>query len=373
MSDVLELAKQLISRPSVTPNDAGCQDVVAEYLGAHGFTVERLNIGEVSNLWATHGSGSPLFCFSGHTDVVPPGPLEDWQSDPFQTTLKGDLLVGRGAADMKSGVAAMVEAARRVATAGHRGTVAVLLTSDEEGPSIDGTDAALAALLKRGVEITGALVGEPTSEARFGDAIKIGRRGSANGRLVVRGVQGHTAYPQLADNAAHRLAPAMAALVQLDWGKADEYFPATTFQISKIEAGEGAYNVIPGLAELRFNLRFTPAWNADAIKHRIEQTLSEYGIHDPVEWSINAFPFLTEHGDLVHALEQAIEAECKAKPKRSTGGGTSDARFFAARGIPVVEFGALNTTIHAVNESVEIACLEPLVRIYADAASRMLR
>lgn len=369
MSEVLDLTKKLIARPSVTPDAAGCLEIVAEYLSARGFTCERLDFGEVSNLWATKGEGGPLFCFNGHIDVVPPGPLEAWNTHPFEPVEKEDYLYGRGAADMKAGVAAMVVAAAQVEAAG---TVAVLLTSDEEGPSVDGTDAALKTLLDRGVQFDAVLVGESTSEERFGDAIKVGRRGSANGRVVVQGVQGHTAYPHLADNAAHRLAPALAELVSLDWGGPDEYFPATSFQISTIESGTGAYNVVPGQAEARFNLRFTPAWPAEKIRERIEGVLKENGVHEPVEWQFGAYPFLTEPGALVNALEDAIKEGLGCSPKRSTGGGTSDARFFAAHGIRVVEFGPLNKTIHAANECVEIACLEPLVRIYGATAREVL-
>jgi succinyl-diaminopimelate desuccinylase len=361
---VENLLRQLIACPSVTPNDAGCQDIVAERLTAAGFAVERMRFGEVENLWATHGSGKPVVCLAGHTDVVPPGPLDAWSSDPFVAEERDGRLYGRGAADMKASVAAMTLALESVAAGGHAGTIALLLTSDEEGPGVDGTRRVLQTLIERGTIIDAAIVGEPTSEETFGDTVKVGRRGSMGGRLVVRGVQGHTAYPQLADNAVHKLAPALAALVSADWGRGTSDFPATTLQVSNLKAGTGAGNVIPGQAEALFNFRFGPDWSAEALQARVFEILKSADLEAELSWSISALPFLTEPGPLLSALTAAIQEVTGETPKPSTGGGTSDARFFAAHGIPVAEFGPLNASIHAANEWVELAPLEPLTRIY---------
>jgi len=351
------LLKDLLSRPSVTPDDAGCQTVIAERLAAAGFEVEMMPMGGVTNLWATHGSGAPLICLAGHTDVVPPG--EGWTNPPFEPTERDGYLYARGAADMKASVAAMVVALEQVAAEGHDGTIALLLTSDEEGPGVFGTKAVLEELAKRETRIHQALVGEPTSEKEFGDTIKVGRRGSLSGRLIVNGVQGHTAYPQLADNAAHRLAPLLVKLVDLDWGSGTEDFPPTTLQVSNLVSGTGAGNVIPGRAEVRFNVRFGTDWTPEAIQQRIEKALdSEIG------WSVSALPFVTPPGSLREKLRTAVREVTSVEPKDSTGGGTSDARFFAAHGIPVAEFGPINATIHAVDERVAVAELEPLVEIY---------
>lgn len=372
MTDVLSLLKELAARPSVTPDDAGCLDIVQAYLAPSGFEFERIDRGSVSNLWATHGDGAPLLCFAGHIDVVPPGPLDAWASDPFVPTERDGQLIARGVSDMKGSDAAMVVALAELARAGHPGTLALLLTSDEEGPGIFGTRLVLDTLKERGVKIDAAMVGEPTSERTFGDVVKVGRRGSMSGRLVVPGTQGHTAYPQLADNAVHRLAPALANLVALDFGPADANFPATTLQVSNLHAGTGADNVIPGSAELRFNLRFGTGKSVEELQSMVEGALLSGGVSAKPEWNVSALPFLTESELLLAALSQAVEAECGVAPGRSTGGGTSDARFFAAHGIPVAEFGPLNATIHAANEQIEIACLPRLVRIYRQAASHLL-
>ncbi|AIE86787.1 succinyl-diaminopimelate desuccinylase [Fimbriimonas ginsengisoli] len=373
MSAVLELLRDLISRQSVTPNDAGCQAVVGARLSAAGFQVEHLHFEGVDNLWATHGAGAPLICLAGHTDVVPAGPIGAWTSEPFSPTERGGELVGRGAVDMKGSVAAMTVALEQLAAESHPGTIALLLTSDEEGPGIDGTRRVLDTLAERGVSIDDAIVGEPTSEQVFGDAIKAGRRGSMNGRLVVRGVQGHTAYPQLADNAAHRLAPVLGALVAADWGKGTADFPPTTFQVSNLVCGTGASNVIPGEAEVRFNVRFGTDWTAERIQDRIARIAQENGVEEPVEWNVSALPFVTRPGSLLAALVGAIESVTGIKPISSTGGGTSDARFFAAHKIPVAEFGPINATIHAANERIEIDCLDPLTEIYRLAVRNALR
>ncbi|MFZ4507259.1 MAG: succinyl-diaminopimelate desuccinylase [Fimbriimonas sp.] len=372
MSQVLELLLQLLRCPSITPQDAGCQEIVAMRLERAGFRVESLRFGETSNLWATHGSDGPLVCFAGHTDVVPPGPLDAWTSPPFEPTIRDGFLHARGASDMKASDAAMVVALEQIAAEGHPGTIGLLLTSDEEGPGHDGTQRALRHLLDRGLQIDACLVGEPTSEQAFGDAIKQGRRGSITGRLVVSGVQGHTAYPHLATNAVHRLAPALAELARLDWGQGNESFPPTSCQIVHLDAGTGASNVIPGRAEVRWNLRFGTDHTVDSISSTIPALFQRHGITDPIAWECGALPFLTESGPLVDAIVAAVESETGLTPRGSTAGGTSDARFFAAAGIPVVEFGPINATIHAINESVEVACLEPLVRIYAGALRRFL-
>lgn len=372
MSEVKKLLEQLISKESISPNDNGCQDLVAEKLREAGFHLRWINRGETTNLWAAHGEGDPTFCFAGHTDVVPPGPLEDWISDPFVATDHHGFLTGRGAADMKAGVAAMVVAAIRLAVQGHKGRVAILLTSDEETSGIDGTAYALQTLIDSGEKIGFALVGEPTSEEQFGDVIKIGRRGSLNGKLTITGKQGHTAYPQLADNAAHHLIRIMNGVAALDWSEAEQHFPGTTLQISDIKAGSGATNVIPGTAECRFNVRFSTAWSEEEIRGRIEDLASRSGAGYAFEWSASAQPFRTRSEDLITALTEAIRTETGITPDATTGGGTSDARCFAAHNIPVVEFGPINKTIHASNESVAIACLEPLARIYQAFATAML-
>lgn len=372
MSEVLDLLTQLLRCPSVTPNDAGCQEIVAARLEAAGFTVQRLRFGETDNLWATHGEGGPLLCLAGHTDVVPPGPLDAWTSPPFEPEVRSGYLYARGASDMKGSDAAMTVALERVAKLGHPGTIALLLTSDEEGPGHDGTARALAHLIESGVKIDGAIVGEPTSEERFGDAIKNGRRGSMTGTIVIQGVQGHTAYPQLALNAVHRLAPALADLTTLDWGSGNADFPPTTLQVCHLAAGTGASNVIPGRCELRFNVRFGTTHSEEEIMRRVGQVFTHHGIDERVTWNVSAHPFLTAPGPLLQALTQAIYDETGVTPRLSTGGGTSDARCFAAHGIPVAEFGPINATIHQVNENIALACLDPLVRIYEAAVVRAL-
>lgn len=360
----LALLKDLLSRASVTPHDAGCQEAIAARLEKAGFAIERMGAGGVTNLWATHGNGAPLIVLAGHTDVVPPGPIEAWTSDPFAPVEREGYLVARGAADMKASVAAMTIALENIAQEGHSGTVALLLTSDEEGPGVDGTRHVLDELAGRGVKIDAALVGEPTSENTFGDTIKVGRRGSLSGHLTVTGKQGHAAYPQLADNAVHKLAPALAALVALDWGRGTEAFPPTTLQISNIRAGTGAGNVVPGHAEILFNLRFGTDWTVDAIQIRIDDLLRDHGISDNVLWQCGAQPFLTATETLLEPLVKAVETVTGLRPNPSTGGGTSDARFFAAHDIPVAEFGPINATIHAVDECVAIADIEALTKIY---------
>jgi succinyl-diaminopimelate desuccinylase len=364
--ETLELAMALIRRPSVTPQDAGCQTLVAARLERLGFTIHRLRFGEVDNLWATHGSGSPLLVFAGHTDVVPPGPRDDWASDPFEPVVRDGRLYGRGAADMKSSVAAFVTAAERYAAArpAHPGTLALLLTSDEEGPAVDGTVKVLEWLARQRVQIDYCVVGEPTSSERLGDTIKHGRRGSLSGRLVVRGIQGHVAYPQLARNPIHQVAPALAELAAEQWDHGDEDFPPTSFQVSNIHGGTGADNVIPAEVEVRFNFRFSPAVTEQALRSRVEAILARHGIDYRLEWTLSGRPYLTRGRRLVEALRAAIRAELGVEAALSTSGGTSDGRFIAATGAEVVEFGPLNTTIHKVNEHVSVEDPARLARVY---------
>lgn len=370
--DVLSLLDDLIRRPSVTPDDAGCQDLIAQRLSTRRFAIRQMRFGDVDNLWATHGEGSPLVCLAGHTDVVPPGPADRWTNPPFEPTIRNGRLYGRGASDMKASDAAMTIALERIAAEGHKGTLALLLTGDEEGLGIDGTSRVLSELTSEGVKIDAAIVGEPTSESAFGDTVKNGRRGSIVGTLTVIGVQGHTAYPQLAVNAVHRLAPALDDLVKLDWGPGDESFPPTTLQVSGIQAGTGATNVIPGSCSIQFNVRYGTSWTFDQVAYRIVSLFAKHRIEEPIAWAPSARPFVTGEGPLLDAVRRAVSEITELTPKCSTGGGTSDARFFAAHGIPVVEFGPLNATIHAIDENVELACLEPLAEIYTRVCRAMV-
>lgn len=368
----LELLEELVRRPSVTPDDQGCQALIAEVLEAAGFKIEFFSTPEVTNLWATHGTGAPVVCLAGHTDVVPPGPRSAWESGPWEPTIRDGYLYGRGASDMKGSVAAMIEAAINLSQVEHAGTLALLLTSDEEGASIDGTRYVLERLVAKGVRIDAALVGEPTSEGDFGDAIKVGRRGSISGILNVKGKQGHTAYPQLALNAIHRALPAVEALVAEEWSTGVPPFPPTTFQLSGISAGTGAFNVIPGECEVRFNLRFDTSLNPERIAERVKKILGKFGIEDEVEWTGPSLPFLTRDEKLLEALTGAVCAETGITPRSSCGGGTSDGRYFAQMGIPVAEFGPSNATIHAANERIRVDELDRLVRIYQSWSEKML-
>jgi succinyl-diaminopimelate desuccinylase len=362
----LELACRLIARRSVTPADAGCQDLIAQRLAPLGFRAERSDRNGVSNLWLRRGTARPTVVFAGHTDVVPPGPRERWHSDPFEPTQRDGRLYGRGASDMKSSIAAFVVAAEEFVRAHptHRGSIALLLTSDEEGPATDGTVAVVEKLAARGEALDFCIVGEPTSVDRLGDTIKNGRRGSLSGRLTVKGVQGHVAYPQLARNPVHELAPALAELVATEWDRGNAHFPATTFQISDIHAGTGASNVIPGTCEVAFNLRFAPVSTAAALMSRIEAILSRHGLDYEIAWTVGAQPFLTPAGALVDAMRRAI-AECAGvQAELSTTGGTSDGRFIATLCPQVVEFGPPNASIHKIDENILVADLDPLKNIY---------
>jgi len=373
-SATLELARALIRRPSVTPEDAGCQTLLAERLAACGFLAEALPFGEVSNLWLRRGEAGPLLLFLGHTDVVPPGPEARWRHPPFAPTLEDGLLYGRGAADMKGSVAALVTACERVFGAADApgGGIALLLTSDEEGPARDGTRRVAEVLAARGERIDWCLVGEPSSEARLGDAIRVGRRGSLNGWLTVRGRQGHVAYPQLADNPVHRLAPLLAELVATEWDQGTDEFPPTTLQVSNLEAGTGAGNVIPGEARVTFNLRFSPASTAAGLEERIAAMVAAHGLDAELAWQRSAEPFASDPGPLRAALIDAVNAETGEPPRPSTAGGTSDGRFIAPLGAEVVELGPRNATIHQVDEHVAVADLDALSRIYEGVIRRLL-
>ena len=374
MSQALDLAESLIARRSVTPADEGCQQLIGERLAALGFTVEHLRFGSVDNLWARRGSDQPLFCFAGHTDVVPTGPLEEWRSDPFVPTQREGLLYGRGAADMKTGLAAMVTATEEFIRSGtrHRGSIAFLITSDEEGPSVDGTKRVAETLAARGERIDWCLVGEPSSEATIGDTIKVGRRGSLSGRLTVHGVQGHVAYPQLAENPVHTLAPALAELTRHVWDQGTEHFQPTTFQVSNLNAGTGAPNVIPGELKARFNLRYSPVQTLEKLKSQVEEILRRHGVRHTIEWYVSGEPFYTPPGVLSGAVGEAVALVTGARPRLSTGGGTSDGRFIAPLGAQVVELGVVNASIHKVNECVRVADLDALERMYLNVLRKLL-
>ena len=365
-SDTLLLTEQLIARPSVSPADGGCQPLMMQRLDALGFAVENLRFGPVDNFWAKRGQGGPVFCFAGHTDVVPSGPLDEWRSDPFRPVIKDGVLYGRGAADMKSGLAAMVTACEDFVGRHprHRGSIAFLITSDEEGPSVDGTRRVVEVLRERGENIDWCLVGEPSSETALGDTIKIGRRGSLSGRLTVHGVQGHIAYPQFADNPVHAVAPALAELAARTWDHGNAHFQPTTFQVSNISAGTGAPNVIPGELKARFNLRFSTEQTVDSLKTVVEELLRRHHVKYSLEWFISGQPFLTVPGDLSQAATRAVQEQLQITPKLSTGGGTSDGRFIAPMGAQVIEIGVINESIHKVNECVRVADIDRLQRIY---------
>ena len=374
MSQAIELTEDLLARRSVTPSDEGCQQVMAERLVAAGFALERMPFGNVENFWARRGRDAPLFCFAGHTDVVPTGPLEEWRSDPFVPVVRDGMLYGRGAADMKSGLAAMVTAAEEFVSAhpGHRGSIAFLITSDEEGPAVDGTRRVVEALRERGERIDWCLVGEPSSEVSIGDTIKVGRRGSLSGRLTVHGVQGHVAYPQLAENPVHTLAPALAELTGHEWDQGTEHFQPTTFQVSNLNAGTGAPNVIPGELKARFNLRYSPAQTLENLKASVGEILRRHRVRYSLEWYASGEPFYTPPGLLSRAVGDAVAEVAGAQPKLSTGGGTSDGRFIAPLGAQVVELGVVSASIHKVNECVRVADIDALQRMYFNVLRNLL-
>ena len=365
MSKTLELAQQLIQRPSVTPLDEGCQELIAKRLKAIGFNVETLQFEDVTNLWATLGSSGPLFVFAGHTDVVPTGPQTNWQYPPYSATVADGFLHGRGAADMKGSIAAMVTAVERfLPTAQLNARIGFLITSDEEGSAINGTQRVIKELGIRNIKIDYCLVGEPSSSERLGDTVKIGRRGSLGATLVVNGIQGHVAYPQLAVNPIHKVLPVLAHLSDITWDEGNASFPATSFQISNINAGTGATNVIPGQIEVVFNFRFSTELDADTIKSRVTQLLDEAELNYQLDWKLWGNPFLTDAGKLVEAVSESIQQHCGYAPERSTAGGTSDGRFIAPTGAEVVELGPCNATIHQVDEKITVAELDKLSEVY---------
>ncbi len=369
-----ELVHQLIARPSVTPEDAGCQALLAQRLSAAGFHCESLRFGEVTNLWARRGAARPLLCFAGHTDVVPTGPLDHWQSDPFVPVERDGRLYGRGAADMKSSIAAFVVAAEAFVEERpqHQGSLALLITSDEEGPSVDGTVRVVERLKAQGERIDYCIVGEPSSVASLGDMIKNGRRGSLSGRMTVRGVQGHVAYPHLARNPIHALAPALAELAAMSWDAGNAHFPATTWQVSNIHAGTGAGNVIPGTLQLDFNFRFSTESTEATLRERFEAVLRRHGVEFTIDWVLGGRPFLTQRGELVDAVSRAIHGHTGRTPDLSTTGGTSDGRFIAEICPQIVELGPVNASIHQVNEHVALETLDLLPRIYLDTLRALL-
>ena len=374
VGEILSLAEALISMVSNTPEDAGCMEMIGERLNRVGFSLERIDRAGVSNLWARRGAAAPLVCFAGHTDVVPSGPQAAWLSDPFQPAIRSGMLYGRGAADMKSSLAAFVIAIETFVAEQpqHAGSISLLLTSDEEGDAVDGTLRVVEALQARNERIDFCIVGEPTSVDRLGDTIKNGRRGSLSGRLIVNGVQGHVAYPQLAKNPVHLAAPALAELAATQWDDGNEYFPPTTFQISNIHAGTGAGNVIPGNLEVQFNFRYATSSTPQDLQDRVHGILDRHGLEYQLFWTASGKPYLTPRGKLVAALEASIRTVTGVEAQMSTTGGTSDGRFIADICDEVAEFGPINATIHKVNESIAIADLEPLARCYQGVLTRLL-
>lgn len=374
MSPTLDLACELIRRPSVTPDDAGCQALMAERLAAIGFRIEEMPFGEVTNLWARRGDEGPLFCFAGHTDVVPSGPIEQWDSAPFEPTIRDGRLFGRGASDMKGSLAAMITAVEAFVGdhPNHRGSIGFLITSDEEGPSVDGTRRVVERLEQRGEKIDYALVGEPSACERLGDTIKNGRRGSLNGVLRVQGKQGHVAYPHLAKNPFHASVGALAALCAEVWDEGNDHFPPTSFQMANLNMGTGAENVIPGHLEAQFNLRFSTELDPETIQARVRSILDAGDFDYRLDWRLSGNPFLTPAGELVAATREAIGAVTGIQTQLSTSGGTSDGRFIGPTGTQVVELGPVNATIHQVNECVGLAELDALSEIYRGILERLL-
>ncbi|WP_336954650.1 MULTISPECIES: succinyl-diaminopimelate desuccinylase [unclassified Acinetobacter] len=373
-SDTLELSLQLLRQPSVTPIDHTCQTIMADRLSAIGFNIENMRFEDVDNLWARRGTASPVFCFAGHTDVVPTGHLDAWESDPFLPEIRDGKLYGRGSADMKTALAAMVVASERFVKnhPNHKGSIAFLITSDEEGPSINGTVKVVETLEARNEKMTWCLVGEPSSTDTLGDIVKNGRRGSLNAVLTVKGKQGHVAYPHLAINPIHTASKALSELCDTVWDNGNEYFPATSFQISNIQAGTGATNVVPGSMTVTFNFRYSTEVTADQLKRRVVEILNLHNVEHDIEWTLSGLPFLTPVGELVNAAQTAIKNVTGTETKLSTSGGTSDGRFIAPTGAQVLELGVLNATIHQINEHVNIDELEPLAEIYEQILVELL-
>ncbi len=374
MSDTLELLKDLIRRPSVTPKDEGCQDLLAARLRPLGFAEERLDFADTQNLWLRRGKSLPLFVFLGHTDVVPPGSLDAWLSPPFEPTLHDGKLYGRGAADMKGGIAAFVTAAERFIAnyPEHNGSIAVMMTSDEEGIATNGVVKAVEVLEARNEKIDWCLVGEPSSDKRIGDVIRIGRRGSLCAKLTIQGIQGHVAYPELAENPIHTFAPALKELTEEVWDQGNHNFPPTSLQVSNIHSGTGAENIIPANVEVQFNLRFSTELNESIIKHRTQAILDKHGLKYDLQWRLSGNPFLTQHGKLIDAAHDAIKTITGYDSKDDTGGGTSDGRFIAPTGAQVIELGPLNESIHKINEHIDLKDLELLSAIYEQILMNLL-
>lgn len=374
MSETLELTKELIRRKSVTPDDAGCQRLLAARLAAAGFAAEHLRFGDVENLWALHrGGDGPLLVFAGHTDVVPPGPREKWASDPFEPVVRDGLLFGRGAADMKSGVAAMTTAALAFVRGrtGYAGSIGFVITSDEEGPSVDGTRRVVEALVARGRKVDWCVVGEPSSQQAFGDTVRIGRRGSLTGRVTVEGIQGHVAYPDRALNPIHAVLPAFTELAARRWDEGNAHFPPTQFQVSNIQAGTGASNVIPGELTAVFNLRWSPEQTLEGMKAAVAGVFDRHGLRHAVEWGEASLPYYTPPGKLSAVVAESVLEVSGLRPELSTGGGTSDGRFFGAAGAEVVEFGLLNRSIHQVDECCAVEDVDRLHRVFAGILRRL--
>lgn len=373
-NEIINLAQNLIRRPSISPDDQGCQQMIAERLANLGFEIEWMNFGETTNLWAKHGSTKPLVAFAGHTDVVPTGDESQWQYPPFNAEIVGDMLYGRGAADMKGSLAAMIVAAEEYVKTNpnHQGTIAFLITSDEEAAAKDGTTKVVDALMARGELIDYCMVGEPSSSQTLGDIVKNGRRGSITGNLYIQGIQGHVAYPHLAENPVHKAAPFLMELTQYQWDKGNEFFPPTSLQIANIQAGTGSNNVIPGELYVQFNLRYCTEVTDEIIKNKVAEMLQKYGLTYRIEWNLSGKPFLTKPNKLVKAVVDSLEQIVGITPKLDTGGGTSDARFIALMGGEVVELGPLNATIHKVNECVSVADLATLGDVYKQMLVNLL-
>jgi len=370
----VRLLCELVERPSVTPDDAGCQQILAARLAAVGFDCETLTFNDVTNLWARRGEATPVLCFAGHTDVVPPGDTSEWLTEPFEPVVKDGVLYGRGSADMKSGLAAMIVAIEQFLDEhpSHAGSLTLLITSDEEGRARDGTLRVMDVLGERHEHIDWCVLGEPSSQESLGDIVRIGRRGSLSGILKVRGIQGHVAYPQLADNPIRRFAPVLAELHEITWDAGNEFFPPTSFQVVDVRSGVGAPNVTPGELSARFNFRYSTEWDHDALKARVGEIFEGHDIDYVLDWHLSGKPFLTQPGRLIDAVSEAVQEETGAPPELSTGGGTSDGRFISPAGVDVVELGPVNASIHKVNEHVDLADVVRLTAMYRRIMEKLL-
>lgn len=367
MTETIQLAQQLIQIDSVTPNDKGCQKIIADYLSPLDFKIENLKFGEVDNLWARRGTESPCFAFAGHTDVVPTGPVNAWTHPPFSAHIDGDIMFGRGTADMKSSIACFMAASKRFVNdyPNHKGSIAYLITSDEEGPAVDGTVKVIETLEARNEKIDYCLVGEPSSSNKLCDSIKNGRRGSLSGYLTIKGIQGHIAYPELADNPIHNIAPALEQLVQVKWDHGNEYFPPTSFQISNINGGTGATNIIPGEVLIQFNFRFSTEHTLESLQESVHAILDHHNLNYTLNWTLSGLPFITPaEGEMIQAITKASKDQLGYEPQLSTGGGTSDGRFIGPTGAQVIELGPLNATIHKIDEQVSVSDLNQLTELY---------